>query len=76
MWDRSGAMPAPPPMNTISASLSRAKNSPNGPAMTTVSPGERPKIHEDTAPGGVPAGASRGGGATRTLSMRIPVSPG
>ena len=39
MWDRSGAMPVPPPMNTISLSVSLAKNSPYGPAMVTLSPG-------------------------------------
>ena len=42
MWERIGAMPAPPPMNSISASVSRAKNSPKGPEMVTSSPGLSP----------------------------------
>ena len=45
-------MPAPPPTKTISASVSLAKNSPNGPKTLTLSPGLRPKVQEDINPGG------------------------
>ena len=69
-------MPAPPPTNTISASVSLAKNSPNGPEISTSSPGLRPKMYEDIFPGGVPSGARGGGEATRTFSMMTPSSSG
>ena len=36
MCERIGAIPAPPPTNTISASVSFAKNSPNGPEIGEV----------------------------------------
>ena len=39
MWLRRGAMPAPPPMKTISRSVGLAWNSPKGPEMVTLSPG-------------------------------------
>ena len=42
MWERMGAIPAPPPMKHISLSVGRAKNSPNGPEITTSSPGLSP----------------------------------
>ena len=45
MWDRIGAIPAPPPMKSISASVSRAKNSPKGAEIVTLSPGFREKSH-------------------------------
>ncbi len=41
MCERIGAMPAPPPMKTISASVSLAKNSPKGPYTVILSPGLR-----------------------------------
>ena len=37
--ERIGAIPAPPPMKTISAWVCLAKNSPNGPEIVTLSPG-------------------------------------
>jgi hypothetical protein len=53
MCDRSGAMPAPPPTNTISFFVLRAKNSPKGPDTVTSSPGFRLKTHELMMPGGM-----------------------
>ncbi|MNV83679.1 hypothetical protein D3C71_1774970 [compost metagenome] len=41
MCERIGAIPAPPPMKTISASVSLAKNSPKGPYTAILSPGLR-----------------------------------
>ena len=38
-WNEPGAIPAPPPTNTISVLVSLAKNSPKGPEMVTSSPG-------------------------------------
>ena len=46
-----GAIPAPPPIKTISLSVSRAKNSPNGPEMVTLSPGFWAKMNDDIWPG-------------------------
>ena len=76
MCDRIGAMPAPPPMNIISAWVSFAKNSPKGPEMVTSSPGLRLKMYELILPGGIPSGARGGGVATRTFSMMMPRSSG
>ncbi len=76
MCERIGAMPAPPPTNTISASVSRAKNSPNGPDTTAVSPGLSEKIHDETTPGGTSSAAPGGGVAMRTLSITTPFSSG
>ena len=76
MCERMGAMPAPPPTNSISARVSFAKNSPNGPEMVTSSPGFRLKMYELIFPGGVPSGHRGGGDATRTLSMMTPRSSG
>ena len=39
-----GAMPAPPPIKIISASVSLAKNSPKGPKIVILSPFFRLKI--------------------------------
>ena len=75
MWERMGAIPAPPPMNTISLSVSLAKNSPNGPEIVTSSPGLRLKMKDDILPGGT-LGMFGGGEAMRTLSMMMPSSPG
>ena len=36
--DKMGAMPAPPPMKTRSAGLSRSVNTPNGPLRSRSSP--------------------------------------
>ena len=69
-------MPAPPPLKSISASVSRAKNSPNGPEIVTSSPGLSPNRYAVILPGGVPSGARGGGEAMRTLSMITPVSSG
>ena len=55
MCDRIGAIPAPPPMNTISALVSFAKNSPNGPYTITLSPGFRLNVQLDILPGGNPS---------------------
>ena len=52
MCERIGAMPAPPPMKIISASVSLAKNSPNGPYTVTLSPGLRLNTQDDIWPGG------------------------
>ncbi len=76
MCERIGAMPAPPPMNTISLSVSRAKNSPKGPEMVTSSPGLRVNMYDDILPGGTSSGAPGGGVAMRTLSMMMPFSSG
>ena len=76
MWERIGAIPAPPPMKSISASVSLAKNSPNGPEIVTSSPGLSPNRYAVILPGGVPSGARGGGEAMRTLSMMTPFSSG
>ncbi len=76
MCERIGAMPAPPPTKTISASVSRAKNSPNGPETVTVSPGLSPKMYDDMMPGGADSSALGGGVAMRTFSMMISRSSG
>ena len=55
MCERIGAIPAPPPMKHISLSVSRAKNSPYGPATVTSSPGFRLKTQELMMPGGTSA---------------------
>lgn len=44
MCERIGAIPAPPPMNTISFCVSFMKNSPYGPEIVTLSPGLREKM--------------------------------
>ncbi len=67
MCERIGAIPAPPPINTISASVSFAKNSPNGPEMVTLSPGFNDQIYDDMTPGGA-CGTAGGGVAIRTLA--------
>ena len=76
MCERMGAMPAPPPMNTISLSVSLAKNSPNGPYTVTLSPGFRLNTHEDILPGGMSSPPLGGGEATRMLNLTMPFSPG
>ena len=67
-----GAIPAPPPTNTISFVVSFAKNSPKGPNTLTLSPGFKLKVQEDITPGGksVPGG----GDAILMLNFIIPFS--
>ena len=67
-------MPAPPPTKTISASVSFAKNSPKGPKTLTLSPGLRPKVHDDINPGGT--SCPGGGEAILILNLIIPFSSG
>ncbi len=76
MCERMGAIPAPPPMKTISLFVSLAKNSPYGPEMTALSPGFRLKIHDDMMPGGTFSSAPGGGVAMRTLSLTTVFSSG
>lgn len=72
--ERIGAMPAPPPMKTISASVSLAKNSPNGPYTVTLSPGLRLNTQDDICPGG--RSLPGGGEAMRMLNLTTPFSSG
>ena len=75
MWERIGAIPAPPPTKTISLPVSFAKNSPKGPEIVTSSPGFSPKSHEVILPGGT-SGIRGGGDAIRTFSRMTPRSSG
>ena len=70
-----GAMPAPPPIKTISFSVSLAKNSPKGPEITTSSPGLKLKIYEDILPAGIPEEPG-GGEAILTFNITMPFSSG
>src|SRR3990167_5151625 len=75
MCERIGAIPAPPPIKTISASVSLAKNSPNGPYTVTLSPGFKLNTQDDILPGGkwsLPGG----GEAMRMLNLTMPFSSG
>ena len=74
MCDLMGAMPAPPPTNTISAFVSFAKNSPKGPKTLTLSPGFKPNVQEDIRPGGT--SEPGGGEAILILNLIIPFSSG
>src|SRR5690606_41361043 len=73
MCERIGAIPAPPPTKTISASVSLAKNSPKGPYTVTLSPGFKLNTQDDMIPAGK---SSRPGGgvATRILNLTMPFS--
>ncbi|CAI8447305.1 MAG: Uncharacterised protein [Halieaceae bacterium] len=62
-------------MNTISASVSLAKNSPNGPYTFTLSPGFRLKVQLDMMPGEMPS-LPGGGVAMRILNFTTPFSSG
>ena len=73
---RMGAIPAPPPMNTISLSVSLAKNSPYGPEIVALSPGLRLKMNDDMMPGGIESSAPGGGVAIRTFSLIVVRSSG
>ena len=74
-WDRIGAIPAPPPMNIISAPVSLAKNSPKGPNTVILSPGFRLNTKVDMMPGGISL-APGGGVAIRMLNFSMPRSSG
>ena len=70
-----GAIPAPPPIKTISEGVSLAKNSPNGPNTLTLSPGFRLKVQDDIKPGGI-SEEPGGGLATLILNFKTPFSSG
>ena len=80
MCERIGAIPAPPPTNTISLSVGLIKNSPYGPDTITLSPGLREKMYDEQTPGftgiKVPFDLSQGGVAIRMLSITMLPSAG